>query len=183
MSVGKIDYHLYVPWFPAERNLHPAVSEFLAAWDKTREPSRAAFRIVGPAYSPRAHRLREDLSRASVPYWYFDHGSAEGRTLLYEHHLDGAPLPVVLAQDGSVLVDPSHEELMAKLGFRSDPGLRACDVAIVGACRAGLAAAVYATSEGLSTVILEPEVPGGQAWTSPRSATTSGSRAAYPETT
>jgi thioredoxin reductase (NADPH) len=166
MAVGKIDYHLYVPWFPAERNLHPVVSEFLAAWDKTRAPSRAAFRIVGPAHSPRAHRLREDLTRASVPYWYFDHGSAEGRQLLYDHDLDGAPLPVVLARDGSVLVNPSHEDLMAKLGFRSSPGLRACDVAIVGAGPAGLAAAVYATSEGLSTVIFEPDMPGGQAGTS-----------------
>ena len=166
MAVGKIDYHLYFPWFPAERNLHPAVSEFLAAWDKAREPARAAFRIIGPAHSPRAHRLREDLTRASVPYWYLDHESAEGRQLLYEHHLDGAALPVVLAQDGSVLVNPSHEDLMAKLGFRSSPGLRACDVAIAGAGPAGLAAAVYATSEGLSTVILEPDVPGGQAGTS-----------------
>ena len=52
MAVGKIDYHLYFPWFPAERNLHPAVSEFLAAWDKAREPARAAFRIIGPAHSP-----------------------------------------------------------------------------------------------------------------------------------
>ena len=166
MAVGKIDYHLYVPWFPPERNLHPAVSEFLAAWDKSREPSRAAFRIVGPVHSPRAHRLRDDLTRASVPYWYFDQGSAEGRQLLYEHDLDEAPLPVVVAQDGSVLVDPSHEDLLAKLGFRSSPGPRACDVAIVGAGPAGLAAAVYATSEGLSTVILEPEIPGGQAGTS-----------------
>lgn len=52
MAVGKLDYHLYAPWFPAERNLHPAVSEFLAAWDKAREPARAAFRIIGPTHSP-----------------------------------------------------------------------------------------------------------------------------------
>jgi thioredoxin reductase (NADPH) len=166
MAVGKIDYHLYVPWFPLERNLYPAVSGFLAAWDKSREPSRVAFRIVGPAHSPRAHRLRDDLSRASVPYWYLDHESAEGRQLLREHHLDGKPLPVVLARDNSVLINPSHEDLMAKLGFRSNPGPRACDVAIIGAGPAGLAAAVYAASEGLSTVIFEPEIPGGQAGTS-----------------
>ena len=127
---------------------------------------KSPFRIVGPAHSPRAHRLRDDLSRASVPYWYFDHESAEGRQLLHEHDLEGRPLPVVLARNDSVLVNPSHEDLMAKLGFRSSPALRACDVAIVGACPAGLAAAVYATSEGLSTVILEPEIPGGQAGTS-----------------
>jgi thioredoxin reductase (NADPH) len=106
MAVGKIDYHLYVPWFPLERNLYPVVSEFLAAWDKSREPSRAAFRIVGPAHSPRSHRLRDDLTRISVPYWYFDAASDEGRHLLREHHLDGTPLPVVLGNDDSVLVDP-----------------------------------------------------------------------------
>jgi thioredoxin reductase (NADPH) len=166
MAVGKIDYHLYVPWFPLERNLYPVVSEFLAAWDKSREPSRAAFRIVGPAHSPRSHRLRDDLTRISVPYWYFDAASDEGRHLLREHHLYGTPLPVVLGNDDSVLVDPSHEDLLAKLGFRADPELRSCDVIIVGAGPAGLAAAVYAASEGLSTVILEPDMPGGQAGTS-----------------
>ena len=166
MAVGKIDYCLYVPWFPPERNLHPPVSEFLAAWDKSREPSRVAFRIVGPASSPRAHRLREDLTRMSVPYWYFDHESAEGRQLLHKHDLDGRPLPVVLARDDSVLINPSHEDLMVKLGFRTSPDLHTCDVAIVGAGPAGLAAAVYAASEGLSTLVLEPDIPGGQAGTS-----------------
>ena len=166
MAVGKIDYYLYVPWFPLERNLHPAVSEFLAAWDKSRGPSHVAFRIVGPAHSPSAHRLREDLTRVSVPYWYFDAGSDEGRQLLRERHLDGAPLPVVVAQDDSVLINPSHEDLMVKLGFRTSPNLHTCDVAIVGAGPAGLAAAVYAASEGLSTLVLEPDIPGGQAGTS-----------------
>jgi thioredoxin reductase (NADPH) len=166
MAMGKIDYLLYFPWFPLERNLHPAVSEFLAAWDKSREPSHVAFRIVGETHSPRAHRLRDDLSRASVPYWYFDHESAEGRQLLYEHDLDGTAMPVVLARDDSVLVNPSHKDLLAKLGFRTDPDLRSCDVIIVGAGPAGLAAAVYAASEGLSTLVLEPEIPGGQAGTS-----------------
>ena len=101
-----------------------------------------------------------------MPYWYYDAGSEEGRQLLRDHHLDGAPLPVVLARDDSVLVNPSHEDLMVKLGFGTTPALRACDVAIVGAGPAGLAAAVYAASEGLSTLVLEPDVPGGQAGTS-----------------
>ena len=137
MAVGKIDFYLSIPWFPLERNLHPPVSEFLAAWDRSREPARVAFRIVGPAHSARAHRLRDDLTRVSVPYWYFDAGSEEGRQMLREHHLDGAPLPVVLARDNSVLINPSHEDLMVKLGFGTTPDLRACDVAIVGAGPAG----------------------------------------------
>ena len=80
--------------------------------------------------------------------------------------MDGSQLPVAVLYDGTVLVDPSHQELMGKLGMRTSPRADGCDVVIVGAGRAGLAAAVYAASEGLSTAVLEPAVPGGQAGTS-----------------
>jgi thioredoxin reductase (NADPH) len=168
MALGQIDYHLFVPWFPVEQILYPAVSEFLSAWDKSREPSVVAFRIVGPAHSPDAHLLREDLSRIGIPYWFFDDTSDEGRRLLREHRLEGTNVPVVLANDGTALVGPSHTDLLNRLGFRSDLEIAACDVAVVGAGPAGLAAAVYAASEGLSTLVMEPDVIGGQAGTSSR---------------
>ena len=133
MALGKIDYHLYDPWHPPERILYQAVGEFLAAWEKSREPPSVAFRIVGPAHSPRAHQLRDVLSRAGVPYWFFDDGSEEGRRLLREYDVEGSGVPVAIHYDGTVLVDPAHAELMGKLGMRTSIDLRSCDVVIIGA--------------------------------------------------
>ena len=166
MAVGLIDYHLYNPWRPLERILYPAVSEFLAVWDKSREPESVALRIVGRPESVRAHELRDILTRVGVPYWFYDDDSEAGRRVLQEAGADGSRLPVVVYLDGRVLVDPSHAELMATLGVKTRPGVGKRDVVIVGAGPAGLAAAVYAASEGLETLVLEPVVPGGQAGTS-----------------
>jgi thioredoxin reductase (NADPH) len=166
MALGQIDYHLYNPWRPLERLLYAAVSEFLAAWERLLTPRAVAFRIVGADQSRPAHELRDMLSRGGVPYWFFEADSGEGRALLDEVGLDGSRLPVAVHFDGTVLVEPSFPDLAAKLGLQTRPDLDRCDVAIIGAGPAGLAAAVYAASEGLSTVVLEPVVPGGQAGTS-----------------
>jgi thioredoxin reductase (NADPH) len=166
MALGQVDYHLYVPWAPLEQILYPAISDFLAAWDKTREAQVVPLRIVGPQRAARSHDIRDKLTRAAVPYWFYDSASEEGRRLLEETGRDGSRLPVIAHFTGAVLEDPTDAELVATLGMKTRPSSPSCDVVIVGAGPAGLAAAVYASSEGLETMILEPEIPGGQAGTS-----------------
>ena len=168
MVLGEVDGYLFVPWMPREQWLHLPMAEYLADWSRTQTPEITAVTIVGRRWDDRSHSLRDILSRASVPFAFHDADSEEGRAALADMGLDGSPLPVVKFHTGEVAVDPSDITISEMLGFRtSRPGL-ACDVAIVGAGPAGLSAAVYAASEGLSTMIIDPSVPGGQAGTSSR---------------
>jgi len=167
MTLGQIDYHLVKPWIP-EQGLYPAVGEFLAAWADEQEPRFEMFRIVGPKWSARAHQMRDLLTRMGMPYSFYDDDSETGRRLLGEAGQNGRRLPVVVRHDGRVLVDPSDAELIEAFGGGTRLGREVYDLAIIGAGPAGLAAAVYASSEGLSTVVLEREISGGQAGTSSR---------------
>jgi thioredoxin reductase (NADPH) len=167
MTLGQIDYHLVKPWNP-EQGLYPAVSEFLAAWSASQEPRFKMFRIVGPKRSARAHQIRDLLTRMGMPYGFYDEDSELGRRLLRETGQDGTRLPVVVRHDGRVLVEPSDADIIEAFGGGTDLGTEVYDLAIIGAGPAGLAAAVYAASEGLSTVVLEKEISGGQAGTSSR---------------
>jgi thioredoxin reductase (NADPH) len=106
------------------------------------------------------------LSRAAVPFWFYEPGTEDGRQVLAEAGEDGSRLPVLLFYTGAVLIDPSNADVIKELGMSIHPTTDACDVLVVGAGPAGLAAAVYAASEGLHTMVVEPEIPGGQAGTS-----------------
>ena len=166
MALGQVDFHLYNPWAPLERILYPAMSEFLAAWDKTREPRSVPLEIVGVRSSPEAHELRDSLTRAGLPFWFHDPDSPAGIQLLAEVGADGSRLPVLRFHTGTVLVDPVLAQVWEALGMGTRVDVGSCDLAVVGAGPAGLASAVYAASEGLDTLVLEPSVPGGQAGTS-----------------
>jgi thioredoxin reductase (NADPH) len=166
MTLGQLDYLLFRPWLPLEQFLYLPMSEFLAAWEKSRAPSTEAIQIVGRRWDPRSHELRETLARVAIPYGFYPDDSPEGRRLLEQAGQDGSRLPVVLFRGGLTLVDPTHAELSAALGMRTHPVAGDCDILIVGAGPAGLAAAVYAASEGFVAQVLEPAVPGGQAGTS-----------------
>ena len=166
MALGQVDYHLFNPWFPLERILYPGISEFLAAWDTSQDAHNVAVRIVGQPAVARSHQVRDLLSRAAVPYWFYEPESEAGRTALAEAGEDGTRLPVMLFYSGTILIDPSNTDVISELGMTIRPPSPSCDVMVLGAGPAGLAAAVYAASEGLHTMVVEPEVPGGQAGTS-----------------
>ena len=166
MALGQVDYHLFDPWFPLERILYPGISEFLAAWDTSQEADNVAIRIVGRSAAARSHQVRDLMTRAAVPFWFHEPETEEGRQALADAGEDGTRLPVMLFYSGSILVDPSNAEVIEELGITIRPSSTSCDLVVLGAGPAGLAAAVYAASEGLRTMVVEREVPGGQAGTS-----------------
>jgi thioredoxin reductase (NADPH) len=166
MTLGQIDDYLFEPWLPLGRWLYLPITQVLADWVPSKAPSFEGIRIVGERWGSRAHELRDMLTRMGIPHGWYLADSQAGRELLQEAGQDGSRLPVVVFHSGRVFVDPSDAELAEGLGFGTRPAAAAYDLVIVGAGPAGLAAAVYAASEGLQTLVLEPRVVGGQAGTS-----------------
>jgi thioredoxin reductase (NADPH) len=166
MALGQVDYHLFDPWFPLERILYPGISEFLAAWDTSQDAHNVAVRIVGRPAAARSHQVRDLLTRAAVPFWFHEPETEAGRQALAETGEHGTRLPVMLFYSGNILVDPSNADVIEELGMTIRPTSTSRDLVVLGAGPAGLAAAVYAASEGRRTMVVEPEVPGGQAGTS-----------------
>lgn len=164
-AFGQLDNYLHTPWFPPEVYLYPAVNEYLAEWTRSHGPRMELVRVVGEHPSARAHEIREILERSGVPHGFYAAASEQGRRLLERSGLDDSRLPVVILLDGHAIVAPSNAEIFEALGASSAEE-RTCDVAIVGAGPAGLAAAVYTASEGLKTIVVEREAVGGQAGTS-----------------
>lgn len=163
-AFGQIENYLQKPWSPPEVHLYPPIGELLAAWTRTHGPSMELVRLVGPYPSPRVHEIREYLKRNGIPHGFYPADSQEGERLLRQTGLDAARLPALILLDGHVLVAPSNADISDALGA-SNMEACSCDLAIVGAGPAGLAAAVYAASEGLSTTVIEREAIGGQAGT------------------
>src|SRR5215212_8978673 len=164
-AFGQIENYLHKPWSPPEVHLYPAVSEFLAAWTRIHGAPMELVRLVGDYPSSRVHEIREFLERNGTPHGFYVAESEQGKRLLQQAGLDGSRLPALILLDGHVFVAPSNAEISDALGA-SNLEERTGDVAIVGAGPAGLAAAVYAASEGLSTIVVEREAIGGQAGTS-----------------
>ena len=165
-AFGQLDNYLHKPWTPAEVYLYPYVSEFLTEWTRAHGPRMEIVRVVGAATSPRIGEIREFLDRSGIAHGFYEADSEVGGRLQRQAGAATDGLPVVVLLDGRALVDPSNAAIADALG-ETDATDRTCDVAIVGAGPAGLAAAVYAASEGLRTIVIEREAVGGQAGMSP----------------
>jgi thioredoxin reductase (NADPH) len=164
-----LDYYLQKPWDPPEENLYPNLDDMLEDWRADYRPPFEGIRIVGDRWSPASHRIREFLARNRVPHRWLDvEGSEEARQLL-ESADHGAPkLPLVVYEDGTYAEAPENREIAERIGLRTRAEQQFYDLVIVGGGPSGLAAAVYGASEGLKTVLIEREAPGGQAGTSSR---------------
>jgi len=163
--LGDLDAYVVKPGMAPDERFHQAIAEQLGEWGRSNLPRSEVVSVVGEEWAPRSHELRELLGRNAVPFGFHDAASPAGQRLLAEAGTDGT-LPVVVMFDGRVLVDPSNADVATALGVPTRPGAGRYDVAVIGAGPAGLAAAVYGASEGLSTVVLEPEAIGGQAGSS-----------------
>ena len=159
-----LDHYLLKPWDPPDDRLYPVVDDLLDDWRQENRDHTADVRVVGHRWSERSHDVKMFLARNHVPYrWYDVERDPEARRLRDLAQAGAADLPLVLVPEGDTLRSPSTLELAGALGLRTTAQQPLYDVCIVGGGPAGLAAAVYAASEGLSTVVVEREAPGGQA--------------------
>jgi thioredoxin reductase (NADPH) len=164
-----LDYYLLKPWDPPEEQLFPVVEDLLTTWEAGAALESGGVRVVGHRFSKDTHDLRDFLARNRVPGRWLDvERDSEARDLLTVAGVPEDRLPVVLLEDGDVLERPTVLELAERLGVAVAPVSDHYDLVIVGGGPAGLAAAVYGASEGLRTVMVEREAPGGQAGQSSR---------------
>jgi thioredoxin reductase (NADPH) len=164
-----LDYYLLKPWDPPEEQLFPVVEDLLTTWEAGAALEAGGVRVIGHRFSKDSHDLRDFLARNRVPARWLDvERDGEARELLQVAGVEADRLPVALLEDGSVLERPTIFELAERLGVTGQPAQDHYDLVIVGGGPAGLAAAVYGASEGLRTVMVEREAPGGQAGQSSR---------------
>ncbi|MGO9908459.1 MAG: FAD-dependent oxidoreductase [Solirubrobacteraceae bacterium] len=164
-----LDYYLLKPWDPPEEQLFPPVQDLLSAWEAGAALESGGVRIIGHRFSRATHDLRDFLARNRVPGRWLDvERDSEARQLLKVAGVTDDRLPVALLEDGTVLERPTVLELGERLGVAGQPAFEHYDLVIVGGGPAGLAAAVYGASEGLKTIMVEREAPGGQAGQSSR---------------
>jgi len=173
-AINDVHLHHYLlkPWDPPEQHLFPVLDDLLNDWFAGFRPPFEGIRVLGTRWSPQSYEVRNFLARNQVPYQWLDADAAdrdqEVERLMKSIAPEEIKLPVVMFPDGTCVSEPETQELADRLGLRTRANLEFYDLAIVGGGPAGLAAAVYGASEGLKTVMVEREAPGGQAALSSR---------------
>ncbi len=169
INATKIDYYLMKPWDPPQERLYPVLNDLLDDWRATFQPPFEGIRVIGNRWSPYSHQVKDFLARNQVPYEWMDIELSKDAQKLAEYtNYDKLHLPLVIFPDGSHLIQPANREIAEKIGLQTQAEKPFYDLVIVGGGPAGLAAAVYGASEGLRTLMIEREAPGGQAGTSSR---------------
>ncbi len=170
LTLGKVDHMAIGPEGSPDEEFHRSITEYLSEWRSRRGDGFEAVRLIGEQWSARSQELRDAFTRNRIPIGFYDVGTVRGRELLDDLGLASPDLPVVVlrfAAHRSTLANPSNLEIAEAFGLLAQVSPDdVCDVAVVGAGPAGLAVAVYASSEGLRTAVVETEAVGGQAATS-----------------
>jgi thioredoxin reductase (NADPH) len=165
----QLDHYLLKPWDPPEEKLYPLISELLDDWQLAHPPAFDGIRVVGHPWTPDSYRVKDFLARNNVPYVWLDVVSnGEARELLALVEDREPALPMLFLTDGTTLGNPSNRTIADRIGIQTIADQPLYDLIVVGAGPAGLAAAVYGASEGLKTLVVEEEAPGGQAGMSSR---------------
>lgn len=169
INTARIHYYLNKPWDPPEDKLYPVLDDLLFSWHQGYKPPYEGLQVVGTRWGSKDHAVRDFLSRNHVSFrWLNPDSQPEALELLKSRGLDDAKLPVVVFADGTSTVQPTQMELAEKIGLRVQAEKEHYDLVVVGAGPAGLAGAVYGASEGLRTLVVEPDAVGGQAGSSSR---------------
>ncbi len=172
INQANINYFFLKPWDPPAEHLYPQLDDLLDDWQASHHPTFEGIRVLGTRWSPRSYELRDFLARNRVPYLWMDvelsANDPEIKRLVEALGPEANSLPVVLFPDGTKLLESVPADVAQKVGLRTRAQTSFYDLAIVGGGPAGLAAAVYGASEGLHTVMIEREAPGGQAGMSSR---------------
>lgn len=165
-AVG-LDHYLMKPWTPPDENLYPILDDLISDWEATATVPYDGIRVAGTLWSAGSHQIKDFLARSQIPYQFLDiERDAEARAQVEQVDEATYRLPVVFFPDGSTLIEPSLTEVAEKAGLRTQATQPFYDLIVIGGGPAGLAAAVYGASEGVHTLLIEKETPGGQAGTS-----------------
>src|SRR5215831_1878564 len=169
INEAHLDHYLEKPWDPPEDHLFPAVDDLLDAWQAEYRPELTGLRLIGHQFSPRSHEVKDFLASNLIPYRWLDiDRDPDARRLAELAGIADHELPALFLENGTVLKNPNSPKVAENLGLTTDAAHDLYDLIIVGAGPAGLAAAVYGSSEGMRTLLVDAHGPGGQAGTSSR---------------